>query len=746
MKTTNRMLCLLMALVMLLSLCACGNETSGENAEIIVIGEPQISSETEPGFITTELPMPEGYQDFGGLQSFSDCLYLHAETPDGGFAALRYNTLTDEWQSWELETGEAKYPRIEAFSVADGAVWVRLMEGYSDSEMVNRDFSRKLNYYLIVLDTQTDKQTCTRIDFWRNGNDSDPYLTGLVALDKEHAILNDDETVRLINPDAQILGKLDLPLMGFTERVWIGDTAYLSTNDGYCPFDLDTLQCGKPLESILWEPVYSSQRGRILVTKERVLQEYDPRTGSMTPVFNWMDVALNYASLQGYSAYLGLENSNGDLFYMANNKLTKVSPGMVPVKKTLTLGCFADATAQGYEYSETDYTCPEVLLDAIMRFNQTDPEYRIAIKPMVWHDEAERNKLMIQLATENEIDVLDTSLLPPGAIDRQLLVDLLPYIDADPDISREDFIPSLFSALTERGGLYEYTDKFTILTMLGAEHLGISREEWTTDKAIETLTREESVPYMTQEQMILLFSWAATAEFMDRANGTCSFDSPVFIGWLELMKHIPVIPPEGVSFNSPGCDWLISYDFASEAGYRPRRTFHDEAAVLGFPGSSGTGAYFMMLLPAEGMGHSGQLMLGDGMMWTSGCNTSLGVLASSENKDGAWRFVKTFMQGEDEPYLTDGIPVLRASFEQAVANSMQRQQSNVSDYESFNERDAAVMRELVYGTDRLVIRDDVVIDTLKTEITAFLAGKTSAKETARLIQSKMSLYMAEHYG
>ena len=77
---------------------------------------------------------------------------------------------------------------------------------------------------------------------------------------------------------------------------------------------------------------------------------------------------------------------------------------------------------------------------------------------------------------------------------------------------------------------------------------------------------------------------------------------------------------------------------------------------------------------------------------------------------------------------------------------MQRQQSNVNDYESFNEKDAAVMRELVYGTDRLVIRDDVVMDTLKTEITAFLAGKESAEEAARLIQSKLSLYMSEHYG
>ncbi len=746
MSNTKRIWSFLLALAMLFSLCACGKRERNDQPEPLVIGQPQISSETEPGYVTTELPMPEGFQDFGGLQSVDNCLYFHAVTANECFAVLRYDTLTEEWQSWELDTGEAKYPRIEAFSAADGAVWIRLMEGYSDEEIIRRDFSRKLNYYLIVLDTQTDEQSCTRIDFWRNGNDSDPYLTGLVALDKERAILNDDETVRLISSNAQVLGKLDLPLTGFTERVWIGDTPYLSTNDGYCPFDPETLQCGKPLEGLLWDPVYSSQRGRILVTKERVLQEYDPCAGSFTPVFNWMDVAMNYASLQGYSAYLGLENSNGDLFYIAEGKLTKVSPGMVPVKKNLTLGCFADASAYGYEYNETDYTCPEVLLDAVMRFNQSDPEYRIVVKPMVWHDEAEWNRLMIALATDNEIDIVDTSLLPAGAVDRQLLVDLLPYIDADPDISRDDFIPSLLEALTENGGLYEYTDKFTILTIVGAEHLGISQNEWTTDKAMDTLTREESVPYMTQEEMILLFSWAASAEFMDRASGTCSFDSPAFIGWLELMKQIPVISPEEASLYSPGCEWLISNDLACDAGYSLRMKFKDEATILGFPDSTGTGSYFMKLLPADGLGHTGQLPMGDGFIRTQGCNTSLGILESSENKDGAWRFVKTFIQGEEEPYLSDGIPVLRASFERAIENSMNRKQSNVSDYESFNERDAAVIRQLVYGTNRLVIRDDAVIDILKTEVSAFLSGKSSAEDTARLIQSRLSLYMSERYG
>ena len=154
----------------------------------------------------------------------------------------------------------------------------------------------------------------------------------------------------------------------------------------------------------------------------------------------------------------------------------------------------------------------------------------------------------------------------------------------------------------------------------------------------------------------------------------------------------------------------------------------------------------MKLLPPDGTGRMGELWLENGLMRTAGCNTSLGVMAASGNRNGAWRFVKTFMEGEDEPYLTDGIPVFRDSFEQAVENSLHRPQSNVNTYESFNEKDAAVMRELVYGTNQLVLRDETVMATLKPEINSFLGGQISAEDAAKQIQGRMSLYMAEHYG
>ena len=96
MSKIKRIWIILLGLAMLASLCACVEQENEAQPELFVIGQPQVSSETEPGYMTTELPMPEGYQDFGGLQSCGNSLVLHAETADGMFAVLRYDTLTGE--------------------------------------------------------------------------------------------------------------------------------------------------------------------------------------------------------------------------------------------------------------------------------------------------------------------------------------------------------------------------------------------------------------------------------------------------------------------------------------------------------------------------------------------------------------------------------------------------------------------------------------------------------------------------
>ena len=164
--------------------------------------------------------------------------------------------------------------------------------------------------------------------------------------------------------------------------------------------------------------------------------------------------------------------------------------GQVPVKQPLRLGCFgytggemyADAQASG----ALPYSATMELLDTIVRFNNTDPQYKIEVVPITYANEQKRDRVLIELATRSDLDLLDTSRLPDNALDSGLLADMLPMIDADDSISREDFIEPLFALMTKSGGLYEYTDKFTLLTMTTHAELFPGRENWTVEN-IEAL-------------------------------------------------------------------------------------------------------------------------------------------------------------------------------------------------------------------------------------------------------------------
>lgn len=134
-------------------------------------------------------------------------------------------------------------------------------------------------------------------------------------------------------------------------------------------------------------------------------------------------------------------------------------------------------------------------------------------------------------------------------------------------------------------------------------------------------------------------------------------------------------------------------------------------------------------------------------MYTLGAATSLGIMASSSNRDGAWRFLRTFICGEEMPSLHKGIPVLKEGFELAIQNELDKDKSQENlEYESFNQNDAVALRELVYNTNLVVCSDEDVMNILTPALTEYVNSEKTADQTAALIQSKMSIYLSEHYG
>ena len=62
------------------------------------------------------------------------------------------------------------------------------------------------------------------------------------------------------------------------------------------------------------------------------------------------------------------------------------------------------------------------LLDAVIRFNNTNPDYKVEIQKLDFDAGGQRDKRLIELATGSGIDILDTAGLPELSLDSGLNV------------------------------------------------------------------------------------------------------------------------------------------------------------------------------------------------------------------------------------------------------------------------------------------------------------------------------------
>ncbi|MGI5977590.1 MAG: hypothetical protein ACOX68_07850 [Candidatus Limivicinus sp.] len=704
-------------------------------AEPVIIGEPVPSEETKPGYISTAIEDPEWIgTDRRGTSGWNhccfdtegDCIYLGCENGTGGYTGAKYDSISESWTEYQVPAGNAEGCMLDVLSVRDGAMWMCCLSG-------------ERGYYLIYTDLETLESRSPHIDFWDRSRCS--YISDIKALDSDRALLFSDEDIWLIDSSAQLL-KTITPDSLYPSARRIGDTLYIRTDTGIYPFDEEELSLGENFytpENSYDGWLINSTDGNFYMlstdsrTGDQFLNLYDSESGEKSLILSCSDTALSY-----YDSVWGncLRNSQGCFI---REGLVKTCPAEVPVKKPLKMLVMGQEGEKYYHTSELRIS--RELQEAIIHFNNSDPEFYIETVPLIYKDAADRDRLLMEIATSGDADLIDTSLLPDGALNEGLLVNLLPYIDADKDIGREDFIPSLLKTLEKQGGIYEFADSFVLITMYIPEELYPGKESWTVD-GLRKLVREnpDRIPDSVMNN-IPVFALAATGEFMDWDNMSCSFDSPLFINWLELIKALsgesgPETDSTGVYYGGKmlfGIDDSFSF---GGPGYRD--AVGGNYVMAGFPGADGTGSYFMK--------SDGELMKAlygpdDHSHFIAETCTQLGIMASGPNRDGAWRFMKTFMRfaGNDR-----SISPLKARFEEHVESWVKHQYPEDYEFTKVQPEDGKITRDLVYGTEKTVCTDKTVLDAIIAEINAFLGGKETAEEAASQIQSRMSIYMAEH--
>ena len=704
---------ILLCLAMLTGLAACG--TGKDREPVTLSGDGDNQGGMIEGYIPSEIPLPENIRMVEHLTTADGLLYLSGYVGNGP-GLVCYDPAQDSWRQILFDTTDlGRELRIWSLSAAEGAVWA-LLE--------NLD-TQPWTYYLLRCEEGSDNAERIKVDFAPKTDPrmGDAMFAEIVALDKDRVILGDFVDSYVLDRDMKVLQTLSGNEISFHSFARCGSRLLCSRDEnglrGVRSFDMETLTAGDflPLDEL---PMGESDNGHFLCQSGGSLAALDPGTGAVSPLFDWADVALSSSALSGCPA---VEDAEGNFYYcdMMAGCLTKVSPGLIPNRQVITLASFGSGA----------------FVDNVLRFNNTDPEYKIKLQLYDRWKEGEQQRFIRDVTLDAVPDIVDTAWLPEGSRDGTMLTDLMPYLDADPELSREDFIQPLLNSMIQNGHLYELTPKFTLLTLCAHPDQFPGREGWTVDylrQLIERRPEETKVFfwYLSREQILGWLCKAAAGEYVDWENASCRFDCDSFRDLLALVKDIPY----GGEYTEDGVLLYPTVDGVN--GKNARTMLQDEYVFAGLPGTEGTGSYFIKLSKTDA---------GSMIDVSMGSDCSLAITAASPNKDAAWRFLRQLLlpgtqQGGFYGEIGFGIPVVKDSFEKVLDNSI----GDREDPFAFRQEDADKLRELVYATDKMAREDPMLQEIIQGEAAAYFAGQQSLEDTARLIQSRASLYLAEQYG
>lgn len=396
------------------------------------------------------------------------------------------------------------------------------------------------------------------------------------------------------------------------------------------------------------------------------------------------------------------------------------------------------------------------LRKAIDDFNSTHESARIEIKDYSEYNTATDfragyDRFLIDIITGSVPDIMVmSSELPYKKIaSAGILEDLYPYLDADSELSREDFFASVLGALEVDGHLFLAVPDFMLETVVGSATVvgaeaGLTYEEYYQCLAsMPEGCRGFATYEADRETMLSGCSMLEMDKFIDWKNGTCRFDSEEFIGLLKFANSLPApgagdMSGDAMTMLSQG-QQMLSVSLISSLSYMPvdyDNVFGGEATFVGYPTYSG-------------IGHKIYL------------NTAIAMSSSCRDKASAWDFIRTFLS---EPYQTGAsfIPTNTKAFENKIAEATTVKYETdengekipiaiasyfdgfkMNDIYSLTERQAQLIRKAIGEADKLCCYDSTVIGIILEGARPYFAGQRTAEEAAAGIQAKASIYLSE---
>lgn len=335
--------------------------------------------------------------------------------------------------------------------------------------------------------------------------------------------------------------------------------------------------------------------------------------------------------------------------------------------------------------------------------------------------------LNTQLITGDGPDIIlfDNAFSQNSYAAKGWLYDLYEFMDDDDEISREDI---LFTDLMEtNGGLYALSPNFFIETWYNLAPSLKGKIGWSYDDYINmsnSLKPGFGMSPFTEGSQFLAYALSGYIPgAVDWSTATCNFDSENFVDILNLSvsttKETAALNETEMSNMQMDGKFMLNY----ASLYSPKNIaeleteYGGEVNLVGFPTPDGSCGSILCF--AERFGISSQ------------CKTP----------EGAWEFIKYVMTSkratQDMQMFT--APTLKSALDEEIEGLLHPDEGEPT----VTQAQAEKFYEILDSVTLVATGEPVIRGIITDEAQAFFAGDKTAEETAKLIQSRVHIYMSE---
>ena len=599
----------------------------------------------------------------------------------------------------------------------------------SDSPASWEKYRNVQEYYIRRLNEDGSEQDCVKLDY--SFEDSWVNFSTCVFQEDGSMLVAGDQGVFAFAPDGSLTMQISSADV-YPDRILRlrdGSLAVIGWGDGGAalyPLDLEKKILGEAVKipSDAYNPMRGDEKYDLYYVSGVYLYGYNIAEERKDKLLNWLDVDINSGNLSDVyfredgSLMCVLTRYRNDKVQTELARVFQAPYDSVPHKETLTL-----AVIYGYD-----------IYDAVVEFNRHSDKTRIQVLDYSEYNDQEnedydagRTKLLTEIMSGQMPDLLCLSQMPYRQLAAKgLLEDLYPYLDSDKDYKREDYFDNVLKALEVNGGLYQITSSFNVATLIGATSVVGDKPGWTYQQLQDALaTMPEGCQamdmYTTRGDLLQTLLCTDLNHYVDWANGKCNFESQEESSATRIAEGRQMLTTA----------YLYSVDSMI---WNDAQFGKDGCTYIGYPTNDGVGSFMSL--------ESGYAMS-----------------AKCADKEAAWSFLRTFLDEEKKVYqdkLKDAMTVnyekdengefvLDENGEKKPISIGGFWQEDGTEYQVYamTQEQADKLWEAVTTCNKVLEQDDAIYTIVFEQAQAFYSGQKTAEEVARLIQSKVTIYVNE---